>query len=55
MIQYAWFTFKLLIDEKEIFMNVNELCFSTTILKKLCNCNNISFIKWAVCDKTLCF
>ncbi|XP_046476181.1 uncharacterized protein [Neodiprion pinetum] len=54
MIQYAWFASKL-IDEREIFMNVNQLCFSIKNLKTKCNCNNNSFIKCAVCDKTLCF
>lgn len=54
MIQYAWFASKL-IENREIFLNVNQLCFSLTNLKTKCNCKNVSFIKCAVCTKILCF
>ena len=37
MIKYAWYASKLS-EHREIFMNVNEVCFSEEILKTLCSC-----------------
>ncbi|XP_036139694.1 uncharacterized protein LOC118644689 [Monomorium pharaonis] len=54
MIQYAWFASKLC-DNREIFMNVNEVCFSMENLKKPCNCNKSAFIQCATCRETYCF
>ena len=34
MLRYAWFASKLT-DEREVFMNVNEVCFSLDILNNL--------------------
>ncbi|XP_036144190.1 uncharacterized protein LOC118646035 [Monomorium pharaonis] len=54
MIQYAWFASKLC-DNREIFMNVNEVCFSMENLKKPCNCKKSAFIQCATCRETYCF
>lgn len=55
MIQYAWYASKLA-SEREIFLNVNQLCFPVNIhnLKCLCNKQN-SFIKCSWCASNLCF
>lgn len=37
MIKYTWFASKL-IDERDIFLNVNELCFPISLLKQPCVC-----------------
>lgn len=54
MILYAWYASKLL-DDKPLFLNVNDVCFPLTILKKSCACKDISFIQCAHCKLILCF
>jgi len=54
MLQCAWFASKLT-NEREIFMNVNEVCFSIDILKKPCECKNAAFIRCAHCRENYCF
>jgi len=54
VLQYAWFASKLT-NEGEIFMNVNEVCFSIDILKKPCECKNAAFIRCAHCRENYCF
>ncbi|XP_029662701.1 uncharacterized protein LOC115235213 isoform X2 [Formica exsecta] len=54
MLRYAWFASKLT-DKREIFMNVNEVCFPLDILKQPCNCKNATFIRCARCRANYCF
>lgn len=54
MLRYAWFASKLT-DKREVFMNVNEVCFPLDILKQSCNCNNAAFIRCARCRVNYCF
>lgn len=54
MLSYAWFASKLT-DEREIFMNVNEVCFPLDILKISCQCKKTGFIQCARCRMTYCF
>lgn len=54
MIQYAWYASKL-IDDKPIFLNIDEICFPLLILDKLCSCKNAAFIRCAWCESELCF
>lgn len=54
MIKYAWFASKL-IEERPLFLNVNEVCFPITLLKAQCACNAVAFIKCARCFSVLCF
>lgn len=54
MIKYAWYACKLS-SEREIFMNVNEVCFSTEALKTRCSCKQLSFICCAHCRNVFCF
>lgn len=47
MIKYAWFASKLS-EEREVFMNVNQVCFQTDLLKIQCGCKEFnSFISCA--------
>ncbi|XP_049826933.1 uncharacterized protein LOC126266625 isoform X1 [Schistocerca gregaria] len=52
MLCYAWFAFKLS-DEREVFKNVSEVCFSMENLKRPCICGNIAFIQCSWCRLTL--
>lgn len=54
MLLYAWFTSKL-IEDQSVFLNVNEVCFSVSILKEPCACQTVGFIQCAHCKKILCF
>lgn len=56
MIKYAWFASKL-ITERSIFLNVDDVCFPLTNLKKPCSCQlkDVCFIQCAWCKSTLCF
>lgn len=54
MLLYAWYASKL-IEERPIFLNMNEICFSISIIKKSCSCKNVGFIQCAHCKKILCF
>ena len=54
MIKYAWYASKLS-QHREIFINVNEVCFSEEILKTLCSCKKAAFICCASCRQNLCF
>lgn len=54
MIKYAWFASKLMVD-RTIFLNVNEVCFPISLLKKKCICEKVGFIKCAWCESVLCF
>lgn len=54
MLRYVWFASKLS-DDREIFVNVNEVCFPGEELKKSCECTKAAFIRCASCYKTLCF
>ena len=44
MIKYAWFAAKF-IEERSIFLTVNDVCFPLSLLKKHCACKDVSFIK----------
>ena len=54
MLNNAWFASKL-VEEKPIFLNLNELCFSLALLKKNCSCSNVAFIKYSWCQENVCF
>lgn len=54
VLRYAWFASKLC-DEREIFVNINQACFPTDVLKTPCTCKNAAFIRCARCAKNLCF
>jgi len=54
MIKYAWLASKL-IEERTIFMNLNEMCFPISLLKNPCTCETAAFIKRAWCRQNLCF
>lgn len=54
MIRYAWYAAKLS-EDREIFLNVNEVCFPTDLLKEHCSCKHSSFINCARCQKIYCF
>jgi len=54
MLQYAWYASKLL-EERPIFLNMNDICFPITVVKKLCVCKTGGFIQCAHCRKILCF
>jgi len=54
MIQYAWFVSGLS-NSRSVFMHVNEVCFSTDLLKTLCVCEKSSFTRCARCRVLLCF
>ena len=54
MLRYAWFASKLS-DDRDIFGNVNEVCFSIENLKNPCACGNIAFIQCSWCRFPLCF
>ena len=41
--------------ERSFFLNVNDVCFPPSVLKKHCACKNASFIKCSWCEQTLCF
>lgn len=46
MIQFAWYAAKLA-NEREIFYNVNQICFPINVHNVKCSCKiNYSFIKW---------
>jgi len=55
MIQFAWYASKLA-NEREIFYNVNQLCFPPNVHNIKCVCNtNYAFIKCSWCEARLCF
>jgi len=54
MLRYAWFASKLS-DHREIFMNVNGICFPNEELKNRCSCTKLSFIRCARCNAIFCF
>ena len=54
MLRYAWFASKLT-DEREVFMNVNEVYFSHDVLKQSYNCKNVVFVRYARCRVNDCF
>lgn len=54
MLRYAWFASKLT-NERDIFLNVNEVCFPVEQLKISCSCKNPAFIKCSFCRSNLCF
>jgi len=54
MIQYAWFASKLTSD-RAIFLNVNEICFPSSLIKHKCSCGKVGFIQCAWCTTVLCF
>jgi len=54
MIEYAWFASKL-IPKRNVFRNVNEICFPPDLRKNKCICNTPSFIHCANCRKFICF
>lgn len=54
MLRYAWFASKLA-DEREIFQNVNEVCFPIQKLKIPCACGKTAFIQCSRCHFNLCF
>lgn len=55
MLQYAWYASKLA-EDREIFFNVNQICFPPNIFNAKCVCKKSnSFIKCSWCEKVLCF
>lgn len=54
MISYAWYASKL-IPEKDIFLNVNQVCFPPTLRKEQCSCRKIAFIRCSWCREYICF
>lgn len=54
MIQFAWFASGLS-DQREEFLNVNQVCFSSESLRNSCQCENSSFIVCSWCRKPYCF
>lgn len=55
MLEYAWYASKLS-DKRDIFFNVNQLCFPPNIHNIKCVCGQTnSFIKCSWCDNILCF
>lgn len=55
MLRYTWYASKLT-NEREIFQNVNEVCFPSDILSKQpCDCKNAAFIRCARCRANYCF
>ena len=52
MIKYAWSAAKL-IEKKNIFLNVNSVCFAVTLLKNYCACQDLSSIKYILCVVSL--
>ena len=55
MIKFAWYASKLA-NERDIFYNVNQLCFPPNVHNKKCICNTrVAFIICSWCEKHLCF
>ena len=55
MLQFAWYASKLT-HEREIFSNVNQLCFPVNIHNIKCSCKtHYSFIQCSWCTVNLCF
>lgn len=55
MLKYAWYASKLA-DDRDIFYNVNQLCFPSNIHSRKCVCGQRdSFIKCSWCCNFLCF
>lgn len=55
MVQYAWYASKLA-EDREIFFNVNQICFPPNIFNNKCVCKkHNSFIKCSWCEKVLYF
>lgn len=57
MIEYSWYAAKL-INDRDVFANVKEVCFPETVRKPVCstlNCNNSSFICCSWCKQKFCF
>jgi len=54
MIRFAWYASRLS-DERDIFMNVNEVCFPAELLNEGCSCKQSSFINCARCQNIFCF
>ena len=53
MIQYSWFASKLITD-RDVFMNVKEVCFSERRVNK-CSCGSLQFCKCSWCHSSFCF
>ncbi|KAJ4426790.1 hypothetical protein ANN_26589 [Periplaneta americana] len=43
MIKYAWYASKL-INEREVFVKVKDICFAAEVRKNVCDCGQPSFI-----------
>lgn len=54
MLHYTWFALKLS-DKREVFCNVNEICFEIEDLTIPCACQNSAFIRCSQCQINLCF
>jgi len=55
MLQYAWFASGF-INERTVFLNVNQVCFSVESLSKSkCQCGQLPFIQCSFCRKCICF
>ena len=54
MLIYAWYASKLL-EKRDVFCNVNEICFPAKLLNMKCVCGRLSFIQCSHCRKCLCF
>ncbi|KAJ4445306.1 hypothetical protein ANN_07111 [Periplaneta americana] len=50
MLIYAWYASKL-INEREVFVNVKDICFAAEVRKNVCDCGKPSFICCAWCRK----
>lgn len=52
MLHYTWFALKLS-DKREVFCNVNEICFEIEDLTIPCACQNSAFIRCSQCQINL--
>ncbi|KAJ4449735.1 hypothetical protein ANN_01139 [Periplaneta americana] len=43
MLKYAWYASKL-INEREVFVNVKDICFAAEVRKNVCDCGQPSFM-----------
>ncbi|KAJ4449560.1 hypothetical protein ANN_00962 [Periplaneta americana] len=50
MLKYAWYASKL-INEREVFVNVKDICFAAEVRKNVCDCGQPSFICCGWCRK----
>lgn len=54
MLKYAWYASKL-IENRNVFRSVCEVCFSQDVVRKKCKCLGVGCIKCSWCGDILCF